>query len=211
MTDGAVREPGSGATATRILVVEDDRLVLAGLVSGLEAHGYTVIRAISGEQAVSLASQAQPDLVLMDVGLPGIAGTEAARRILKTREVPIVFLSALDAQAVVREAIALGGFSYLVKPISIKQLVPAIESALERARDLAKLKSSEESLAGALMQSREISVAIGRLMERHGASAEEAFELLRAHARSTRRKAHDVAQDVISGALQLAPPGATQR
>lgn len=190
----------------RILIVEDDRLVLAGLAAGLEERGYLVTKAVSGEQAVQLADAARPDLVLMDVSLPDISGIEAARKITDRLGIPIIFLSAFNAEETVSEAVRLGGFVYLVKPITIKQLVPAIESVLARAGDLSKLRSSEENLATALKQSREISVAIGMLMERHGICAEAAFGLLRGHARDTRRKAAEVAQDVISGSLWLGPP-----
>ena len=191
---------------TRILIVEDDRLVLAGLAAGLEERGYLVTKAISGEQAVQLADSARPDLVLMDICLPDISGIEAARKINDRLGIPIIFLSAFNAEETVREAVSLGGFVYLVKPITIKQLVPAIESVLARAGDLSKLRGSEQNLATALKQSREISVAIGMLMERHGISAEDAFELLRRNARDTRRKAAEVAQDVISGSPGLGPP-----
>ena len=189
-----------------VLIVEDDRLVLAGLAAGLEERGYLVTKAVSGEQAVQLADTARPDLVLMDVCLPDISGIEAARKINDRLGVPIIFLSAFNAEETVREAVRLGGFVYLVKPITIKQLVPAIESVLARAGDLSKLRGSEQNLATALKQSREISVAIGMLMERHGISAEDAFELLRRNARDTRRKAAEVAQDVISGSPGLGPP-----
>jgi response regulator NasT len=91
----------------------------------------------------------------------------------------------------------------LVKPITVNQLVPAIESALARAGDIAKLKELEENLATALARSREISIAIGMLMERYNISAEDAFEILRAHARTTRRRVSDVAQDFLAGSLQL--------
>ena len=191
---------------TRILIVEDDRLVLAGLAAGLEERGYLVTKAVSGEQAVQLADSARPDLVLMDICLPDISGIDAARKINGSLGIPIIFLSAFDAEETVREAVRLGGFVYLVKPITIKQLVPAIESVLARAGDLSKLRGSEQNLATALKQSREISVAIGMLMERHGISAEDAFELLRRNARDTRRKAAEVAQDVISGSPGLGPP-----
>lgn len=191
----------------RILIVEDDRLVLAGLANGLETCGYAVTKAATGEEAVARAEAVSPDLILMDICLPGISGTQAARRIREKRDVPIVFLSALDTEELVREAIDLGSISYLVKPIGIQQLVPAIENALARARDIARLKGNKEQLAAALGQNREISVAIGILMERHNISAEDAFEDLRAEARRTRRKAADVARDVISGALQLGRSG----
>lgn len=189
----------------RILIVDDDRLVLAGLAAGLEDRGYLITKALSGEQAVQLVGTARPDLVLMDICLPDISGIDAARKINDIWGIPIIFLSALDTEETVREAVRLGGFVYLVKPITIKQLVPAIESALARAADISKLRGSEQNLATALKQSREISVAIGMLMERHDISAEAAFELLRGHARDTRRRAAEVAQDVISGSPGLEP------
>ncbi len=189
-----------------ILIVDDDRLILSGLANGLEARGYAVHRAATGEEAVALVDASPPDLVLMDICLPGISGIEAARLIQEKISVPVIFLSAYDSEEVVRAAIAQGSISYLVKPITITQLVPAIENALARSRDISKLRSSEEHLSTALTQSRDISVAIGKLMERHGITAEDAFEMLRAHARKTRLKTGDIAKDVIAGTLQLEPP-----
>ena len=188
-----------------ILIVDDDRLILAGLANGLEERGYVVHKAATGEEAVALADIAQPDLVLMDICLPGISGIEAARRIQEKANVPVIFLSATDSEEVVRMAIELGSISYLVKPITITQLVPAVENALARSRDISKLRGSEEHLSTALTQSRDISVAIGILMERYNTTAEDAFEMLRAHARSTRLKTTDVAKGVIAGTVQLAP------
>jgi len=184
----------------RILIVEDDRLVLVGLAKGLETRGYAVTTAATGEDAVAQTEAATPDLILVDICLPGISGIEAVRKIREKRDVPIIFLSALDTEQTVREAIDAGSITYLVKPIGIQQLVPAIENALARGRDIARLKGNKEHLATALGQSREISVAIGILMERHGLNADDAFEILRAEARSTRRKAADIAKEVIAGA-----------
>ena len=186
-----------------ILIVDDDRLILTGLANGLDERGYVVHKAATGEEAVALADTARPDLILMDIRLPGISGIEAARLIRDKVNVPVIFLTAIDDEEVVRVAIALGSINYLVKPITISQLVPAIENALARSRDISKLRSSEEHLSTALRQSRDISVAIGMLMERHNATAEEAFEMLRSHARQTRLKTADIAKDVISGTLQL--------
>ncbi len=188
-----------------ILVVDDDRLILTGLANGLEERGYVVYKAATGEEAVALAEASPPDLVLMDICLPGISGIEAARRIQEKANVPVIFLSATDSEEVVRMAIALGSISYLVKPITITQLVPAVENALARGRDISRLRSGEEHLSTALTQSRDVSVAIGMLMERYAMTAEEAFEMLRAHARSSRSKTTDVAKGVIARTLEIAP------
>jgi len=192
-----------------ILIVDDDRLVLSGLAAGLEMFGYTVAKASSGEEALAMLDTVKPDLVVMDACLPGISGIETAKQIQQRFGIPAIFLSAYDDPQIVRDAVALGGLSYLVKPITVKQLVPAIESALARAGDITRFKEQEENLAAALKQSREISVAIGMLMERHDVTAEAAFATLRSHARNTQRKTGDVAKDVISGALQLEPPART--
>jgi len=188
---------------TSILIVDDDRLILSGFAIALEERGYVVHKAASGEEAVALADTTQPDLVLMDIYLPAISGIEAARTIQKKTKVPVIFLSATDSEELMRMAISLGSISYLVKPITIKQLVPAIENALARSHDIRNLRSSEERLGTALKQSRDVGVAIGMLMERTDTSAEEAFEMLRGHARSTRSKTADVAKEVIAGKLQL--------
>ncbi len=187
----------------RILLVDDDRLVLATLASGLESSGYSVAKAASGEEALELAVSFNPHLVLMDICLPGISGIEAASRIREQRNVAVLFLSAYDDPATVRDSITLGGMTYLVKPITVTQLVPAIESAIARAEDIRKLLDSEESLAAALKQSREISFAVGILMERNNLSAEAAFDLLRTHARNTRTKISEVAKALLAGTLKL--------
>ena len=189
----------------RTLIVEDDRLVLAGLVEGLGMAGYTVTGAASGEEALQLLAQVDPHLIVMDICLPGISGIETARRILEQRQIPLIFLTAFDQRDTLHEAIALGGMTYLLKPITVKQLIPVIQSALARSRDLEALRENKQNLAHALQQSREISIAIGLLIERHGLTAEEAFDVLRREARDTRRTTADVAQDVIAG---LSDPGA---
>jgi len=189
----------------RTLIVEDDRLVLAGLVEGLGMAGYAVTGAASGEEALQLLAQVDPQLIVMDICLPGISGIETARRILEQRQIPLIFLTAFDQRDTLHEAIALGGMTYLLKPITVKQLIPVIQSALARSRDLEALRENKQNLAHALQQSREISIAIGLLIERHGLTAEEAFDVLRREARDTRRTTADVAQDMIAG---LSDPGA---
>lgn len=191
---------------TRILIVEDDRLALAALVVGLEASGYTIAKAGTGEEALAVCEAFAPHLIVMDICLPGISGIEVTRQIRTKQDVPVIFLSAVEDAQVVQETIAFSSTIHLVKPITLTQLIPAIESMLARNKEIRTLRVSEENLSGALKQSREISVAVGMLMERHNCSAEDAFELLRSHARRTRCKTGDVAKDVMTGTLKLASP-----
>jgi len=187
--------------ARRILVVDDDPLTLALLADGLEKHGYVLAKASSGEEALAVYESFDPHLIVMDICMPGISGIEAAQRIRALRDIPVIFLSAYEDPEYLRDGIALGGMVFLLKPLTVPQLIPPIESALARAADLRQLRLSEETLSGALKQSREISIAIGMLMERSRVSAEDALEMLRARARDTRRKTVEVAKEVIAGTL----------
>ena len=187
----------------RILIVEDDPLVLAMLAEGLEMSGYAVATAISGENALVLFETIHPDLVVMDICLPGISGIEAMRQLREKSDIPVIFLTALNQDEATHEAIKAGAHVYVVKPISLKQLVPMIETALARAADLRKLRTTGENLVTALRQNRDISVAVGILIERHNISGEEAFERLRKHARSTRRRVTEVAASIIAGDTML--------
>lgn len=189
-----------GAPAARILLVDDDRLVLSTLADELKAQGYEVIPACSGEESVRLARDHDPDLVLMDVRMPGMSGIEAARSIRETRGTPVLFLSAFDERDIVEQAVREGGFGYLVKPVGGNHLVPAIEAALARAADLRTLKASEQNLRKALAGERAVSVAIGLVMDRFGLNTEEAFERLRHYARSNQRRIDDVARALVEGA-----------
>jgi len=146
-----------------------------------------------------------PHLIVMDICLPGISGIEAAQRICALCDTPVIFLSAYEDPDYLRDSIALGGMVYLLKPLTGQQLIPPIESALACAAELRQLRSSKETLSNALKQSREISLAIGIVMERSCVSAEEAFEMLRAEARNTQRKTVAVAKEIIAGTLQLKP------
>ncbi len=191
--------------ARRILIVDDDRLTLALLADHLEKQGYVVAKASSGEEALAVYESFDPHLIVMDICLPGISGIEAAQRIRALCDIPVIFLSAYEDPEYLRDSIALGGMVYLLKPLTVQQLIPPIESALARAAELRQLRSSEETLSSALKKSREISIAIGILMERSRISAEEAFEMLRAEARNTQRQAIAVAKEIIAGTLQLKP------
>ncbi|MEK7863916.1 MAG: response regulator [Chloroflexota bacterium] len=182
--------------------MDDDRLVLSTLGDELKVRGYEVPLASSGEEGVRAAREQSPDLVVMDVRMPGMSGIEAARAIRESGGAPALFLSAFDERETVERAVAEGALGYLVKPVGANQLVPAIEAAIARAADLKKLAAAEENLRIALAGERAVSIAVGILMERHRLGAGEAFERLRRYARSRRRKINDVATEAV-GSVEL--------
>ena len=194
-------------TRIRLLVVDDDRLVLANLAAGLEQGGYAVLKAQSGAEAVRICAEQAPELVVMDVRMPGLSGIEAARKIREKSDVPVLFLSAFDSQDIVKEAVAEGGFGYLVKPVRINQLLTSIETALARAADIKAMRSTEDGLRIALRGDRNIGIATGLVMERYHVTANAAFEALRQRARSERRKLSEVAAEIVEAAEKSSLPG----
>jgi response regulator NasT len=182
---------------TTILLVEDDRLVLHTLARGLRDAGYHILEADSGEAAMQLCSDRRPDLALLDMRLPGMSGIEFARWLKTSLGLPFLFLSAYNDSETVVAAAELGALGYLVKPLDVPQVLPAIRTALQRAQEIKKLHQSELDLSTALKTSRSISMAIGLLMQRFGTGADETFEALRAYCRSNRMRMVDVAEQVV--------------
>ena len=185
-----------------ILVVDDDRLVLAALTEGLRGAGYRVTGVTSGEDALTNAGREAPDLALLDVRMPGMSGIELGGK-LREQAIPFLFLSAYGDEEIVRQAADEGALGYLVKPLDIQQIVPSIEAALTRAAEIRKLRESEAQLNAALAGSREISMVVGLLMQRDRLDRTKAFELLRSHARSLRRPVAEVASELLTSAETL--------
>lgn len=190
-----------------ILLVDDDRLIISTLGHGLRQAGYVVTEAASGEAALALAQHQIPDLAVLDIRMPGMSGIELARRLRDTHHVPTLFLSAYSDKKMVEEAIDEGGLGYVVKPVDVPQLIPAIEAALARARDLQALGKARDRLEEALKGGRDTTTAIGILMERKGLQRQEAFELLRAHARAQRRRLELLARDIVDAVETLNATG----
>jgi len=193
----------------KILVVEDDRLVLATLVEGLERVGYEVEAVDNGRAAVASVEASDFDLAILDVRMPEMSGLEVAHEIRD--RCPALILSAYSDVEVVEEAIRQGAVGYLVKPVDVTQLIPAVEAALARGADLRRLAATEHHLNHALNQGREISVAVGLVMERHAVSQKEAFDALRRHARSCRVKLAEVAEQVVAAAETVNAFGCEER
>jgi len=181
----------------KILIVDDDRLVLAAFERGLHNAGYAVSTAESGPQALQACAAAPPDLVLIDIRMPEMSGLEVAQRLYRETDVPFVFLSAYDDIETLKQAAQHGALGYLVKPADMPQVIAVIEAALARAEDIRRLKKAEADLGTALAGDREVSAAVGILMERYRLGEKEAFEALRARARAERRKLNELAGEIL--------------
>jgi response regulator NasT len=199
------------AAQRHILVVDDDRLVLAALAEGLRAAGYRVTGTAGPEDAIGIAARDAPALALLDVRMPGMSGIELGRKLRDQGGVPFLFLSAYGDQEIVKQAAEEGALGYLVKPLDIQQIVPSIEAALARAAEIRKLRESEAQLNAALAGSREISMVVGLLMQRDRIDRTQAFELLRTSARAKRQSIAELAGELLKAAENLNAIGATQQ
>ncbi len=186
----------------RILVADDNPDDLSMITSGLESAGFDVIQAVNGEQAEQLARQHRPDLSILDLRMPLKDGFEVAAT-LNAEDLPFISLTSYGEEEMVQRATDAGSLAYLVKPLDIEQLVPAVQSALTRAEDMRQLKESMEQMDKALSQGREISMVVGILMERCNMTAIQAFDAMRDEARSQRRKIAEVAKEYLAAAEAL--------
>jgi response regulator NasT len=180
-----------------ILAVDDDDTILRFLREVLASVGYLVVTASSGEQALNLLLDCEPDLALLDVNMPGMNGLELAKNLRDETAVPFMFLSSFTDPDIVKTASQYGALGYLVKPVEVAQVLSAVEASLARAAEIKKLRSSEQSLTTALEAGRETSMAVGILMERLQINRTEAFEKLRNEARSNRIKITHIANAVL--------------
>lgn len=184
--------------AIRILIAEDNDLVSLTLEEQLKGLGYDVIGiARSGAEAVSLAMRLKPDLIMMDIRMPEMEGTEAAARIRDQSPVPIIMLTAYADKETIKKAELAGALAYLVKPVNENELPPAINIAMARFKEIQSLRSQVNELEDSLEARKLIERAKGILMQRLGLNERDAYERLRQRARDKRAKMKDIAQAII--------------
>ncbi len=186
-----------------IVLADDDRVILSTLAEGLRDAGYTVDTADGGEEALAICLSVKPDLAILDIKMPTLSGIEVAKILAKETATPFMFLSAYSDIDLVEEAVGQGGIGYLVKPIDVANIIPAVEAALHRSRDWLTLKTNNQHLKHALEQDRQVSIATGLIMERHKLSKQQAFEVVRSHARSHGQKLHQVSEELVEAAETL--------
>jgi len=164
-----------------ILVVDDNRLVLATLTDGLSQAGYRVIDADNGDDAILLAREHKPDLALLDIRMEGKSGFDVAQYLRTQCRMPFMFLSAFSDEETVAQVEALGAVAYLVKPLDIRQIVPAVEAAfahLEAGRSEARAGHAQPHRGAASNDPAGIAMAAGVLMHRHSLHRDEALARL---------------------------------
>ena len=156
----------------KLLVVDDDRLVLATLTHGLAQAGFEVFDADNGDDAILLAREHRPDLALLDIRMQGKSGFDVATYLREYCQTPFMFLSAFSDEATVKQVHDLGAVAYLVKPLDIGQIVPAVEAALtqvSKGRPASGLRNAQIAVpAESDTLPTVVAMAVGVLMHRHG-------------------------------------------
>jgi two-component system, response regulator PdtaR len=194
----------------KILVVDDDRLVLATLVHGLAQAGYDIIDADNGDDAILMARQEKPDLALLDIRMEGKSGFDVAEYLRDYCRIPFMFLSAFTDDATVKQVKALGAVAYLVKPLDIRQIVPAVESAFANLAQLrASLnntnspvelvddKKNPSGLEENLYMELSVAMAVGVLMHRYSLDRHAAHSRLQRIAQTESRSLREQAEKVL--------------
>lgn len=186
----------------RVVIAEDEAIIRLDLRETLEEEGYEVVGETGrGDQAVELVRELKPDLAILDIKMPHMDGLEAARLITNERICGVLMLTAFSQREVVEDARDAGALAYLVKPFQKSDLIPAIEVAIGRFRELQQLSSEVDTLGEQLESRKVIDRAKGVLIDQHGLSEHDAFTFIQRTAMSERSRMRDVADRILSGAL----------
>lgn len=214
----------------KILVVDDDRLVLATLTHGLAQAGYEVIDADNGDDAILLARQHKPELALLDIRMEGKSGFDVAAYLRQYCQIPFMFLSAFADEATIKQVKELGALTYLIKPLDIQQIVPAVEAAFaSKAKALAQaeqaavppppapaapaapsLPSAEQPAAVASAidpLDQTVALAVGIVMHRNSLDRRQAMDKLQQQAQNEGRTLEAQCERLLSAQEVLAGLG----
>ena len=191
-----------------LMVVDDDRLVLATLVAGLKQSGFDVIEADNGDDAILLARKHKPQLAILDMRMQGKSGMDVARYLAANTDTGFMFLSAFGDSDIVEEATRMGALGYLVKPLDVRQIVPAVRAALSRAserRGVPEITSepAPTAAAGPAPHERDEYIAAGILMERLRIDFTRAVAALRLQAQAENKGVSELASTMVDAANRL--------
>jgi len=181
-----------------VIIADDESLVRVDLREALTELGYLVVGEVGdGQSAVNMARELDPDVVVMDIKMPGLDGIEAARVLTQERIAPVVLLTAYSQKDLIERAKEAGVVGYLVKPFRETDLSPAIELALARFAEFRSLQEEVGNLTEALETRKKVERAKGILMEKQGMSESEAFRKIQKMSMNTRKPMKEVAEAII--------------
>ena len=188
----------SDTPKTRVLIAEDEAIIRLDLKEMLEEEGLTVVgEAADGEAALRLAAETSPDLVIMDIKMPGMDGLTAAERLAETSDAAVLILTAFSQRDLVQRAADAGAMGYLVKPFQKSDLMPAIDVALARHAQVLALKKESTDLSDQLETRKLVDRAKGHLIDSQNMTEAAAFRLIQKRAMDERRSMREVAAAIL--------------
>ena len=193
-------------TPFNVVIAEDEALIRLDLREMLEEEGYVVAgEAGDGETAIKLAEELRPDLVILDVKMPGLDGISAAERISGGQLAPVIILTAFSQRDLVQRASEAGAMAYLIKPFTKADLVPAIEVAASRFAEIAALNAEAANLRERLEVRKLLDRAKGVLQDSRGMTEAQAFRWIQKTSMDQRKTMRAVAEQVLAEAAKAAP------
>jgi AmiR/NasT family two-component response regulator len=188
---------------TRVVIAEDEAIIRLDLKETLEEEGYEVVGETGrGDDAVRLVKELSPDVAILDIKMPGLDGLSAAREIAGERRAAVLILTAFSQRDLIERARDAGALGYLVKPFQKSDLLPALEVALGRFKDMKALHDQATSLEDQLETRKFVERAKGKLMAERQLSESDAFRFIQRTAMRERQSMRSVAQRVIEGELE---------
>jgi len=187
----------------RVVLAEDEAIIRLDLKETLEDEGYEVVGETGrGDEAVQLVKDLGPDLAILDIKMPGLDGLTAAREITSERRAAVLILTAFSQRHLVERARDAGALAYLVKPFQRSELIPAVEVALGRFKEVKALEAEVRGLEEQLETRRLVDRAKGILMDEHSLAEAAAFSFIQRNAMRQRVTMRVVASQVIDGTLR---------
>ena len=188
--------------STRIVIAEDEAIIRLDLRETLEEEGYVVVADTGrGDDAIELVRQHRPDVAIFDIKMPGLDGLDAARVVSAEKLCPVVMLTAFSQREVIEQARDAGALAYLVKPFQKTDLVPAIELAIGRFREMMTLSGERDALGEQLELRKLLDRAKGLLIDKYSMTEQSAFDFIQKNAMSKRAKMVDVANEILNGQI----------
>ena len=188
---------------TTVVIAEDEAIIRLDLRETLIDEGYDVIGETGrGDEAVELVRNLHPDLVILDIKMPGIDGLQAARLITEDRLAAVLILTAFSQRDLIVQARDAGALAYLVKPFQRSDLVPAIEVALGRFAEMRALQEQSTDLEERLAARKVLDRAKGVLMDECAMGEQAGFRFIQTTAMSERTTMKAVAERIIAGELR---------